>query len=453
MIINRVLPEAILVFFFFLTIQLGFAQDILKVEPLSSSKYIEFSPSISGNGKIMVFQRLVKDQWRFYESRLSENGSWNEPQPVESLNTQFGYLSGPCLSYDGNQLYFTAYQETELVNSEDIFMSERVNGIWQEAHNLGKPVNSFRFEGYPSISADGNTIIFMRENTDYDFDKENKVHCFKLFIAHKDKVGAWMEPEEIPYPVNFNCERSPKILYDNHTLLFSSLRSGGKGKFDIYSSKVDQNGIWSEPIPLHYLNTSENDQSPCLAGDGKSFYFYSDGDIFQVNIPEDQREYDLIEVRGNVIDAIYRVGLSVNLQILDPYNQEVEAFLDNTESDGKFNVNLLKGRIYYLDIIQDNNYTYSFPLDLTNLRGKKFHEAEFELFSNLNLKMEVVDKNTTLPIDPSLKIRIQLDKTPLKDTYMMRFFVKNFKEESSILKLEEVRKNPDFKRRVELTPL
>lgn len=425
-----------------------------RVKELSSSKNIEFAPAISGDGKSMVFQIMRKNRWYLYESYY-QNGVWTDPEPLDELNRKFEYIAGPSLTYNGQSLYFTAFQEDseQMVNSEDIFVSHKIGGMWSEPENLGKPVNSFMYEGFPSISPDGNTIYFMRDNKDYPFDDDVKVHCFKLFRSKRNIYGKWQKPEELPYPVNFNCERSPKIMIDNKTLMFSSLRADGKGKFDIYSSVLQSNDTWSQPVPVDYLNTKNNDQSPCISADGTTAYFYLDGDIFQVTIPDEQRSFDKITLHGKVIDAVFKLGLSVNVQMVNPYSGQIIQSLDNTESDGKFTVDLMKGLVYHFNIIQDNNYTYTFPLDLSNLGNRKEVKAEFELFSNLNLKLELIDKNNSQPIATDKKVYIKMEKTPREDIYLLKFEVDDYAMASTFFDLKEIRKNPDYTRKIELDPL
>ena len=430
------------------------AQSITKVEPISSSRFVEFGPAISGDGKTMVFQVMRKNRWYLYES-YSNGSAWTDPQPLESINRKFEYVAGPSLSYNGQMLYFTAYQESSemAVSSEDIFVSQKVGGVWMDPQNIGKPVNSFMYEGFPSISADGNTMYFMRDNKEHPFDEEVKVHCFKLFKAQKDIFGNWHEPEELPYPVNFNCERSPKIMIDNKTLMFSSVRGGGAGKFDIYVSKLLDNNMWTDPVALDFLNTDENDQSPCISSDGKTIYFYTNEDIYMAEIPEEYREFDQVNLNGQVIDAVFKLGLSVNIQIVNPFSGQVLSDLDNTESDGKFKVRLNKGVVYDFNIIQDNNYTYTFPLDLRDLGTAKEVDRTFELFSNLNLKMEVVDSQSKEIISTDERVYIQMDKTPREDIYLLRFQIENYMEASTFFDLKEIRKNPDYSRRIEVDPL
>ncbi len=147
---------------FFITLLTPFfvaAQNITKLEPISSNRYVEFGPAISGDGKTMVFQVMRKNRWHLYESYF-QGDSWSEPQALESINRKFEYIAGPSLSYNGQTLFFTAYHEDSemAVSSEDIFVSKKVGGVWMDPENLGKPVNSFMYEGFPSISADVNTL-------------------------------------------------------------------------------------------------------------------------------------------------------------------------------------------------------------------------------------------------------------------------------------------------------
>ncbi len=425
------------------------------VKNISDSKFLEFSPTLSGDGKTMIFQQMRKDRWYLYQSTFHA-GEWSVPVPLDKINSKFRNLSGggPGLSYDGKTLFFSAYVAgSEGVSSEDIYYCRYLNGEWTEAMNIGKPINSFRYEGAPSISPDGKTLYFMRENTDYAFDKDAKVHCFILYKSDLDENGNWQEPVALPYPVNFNCERSPRIMVDGKTLLFSSLRANSKGGFDIYQTRLKPDGMWSEPVPIDFINSSGNEQSPCITPDGEKIYYYYDSDIYEAVIPTDQRQFDRITLYGRVIDAVYKLGLSVNLEIVNSYSKEVITTFDNTESDGKFTMELYKGMRYDFNVIQDNNFTYTFPLDLTEFKKQVYLERDFELFSNLNLKIDVIDQKTQKVIPSDKRVMIQMDKTPREEIYLLKFNVENYWEASTFLDLNEVRKNPDFRKKVELNSL
>src|SRR6478609_5957167 len=74
--------------------------------PVNTLDFAEFAPTISADGKIMIFEsdRGGKDaHWRLYISYLIK-GVWSEPKDMEVINNfveRENFLGGPCLSYDG----------------------------------------------------------------------------------------------------------------------------------------------------------------------------------------------------------------------------------------------------------------------------------------------------------------------------------------------------------------
>ena len=79
-------------------------------------------------------------------------------------------------------------------------------------------------------------------------------------------------------PVNSGAwESQPSLSADGETLLFVSSRKGGMGKMDIW--KAEKIGVSPDGIPqfgnvsnVSELNTSGNDISPFLHADGKTLF-------------------------------------------------------------------------------------------------------------------------------------------------------------------------------------
>lgn len=220
------------------------------VPVISSSKNTEFAPTISADGRLMIFQSDADKRkgWQLFESHFQDT-VWTTPVPIRVINEKCQFLAGPSLSYDGNTLYYTAFIEG-ITETEDIFYSERTSdGNWSEPRSLGAPINTTDgYEGFPSISADGNSMYFMRVNEANEYDKKNRENCFTIFVSKLTPAGKWAEPVPVPAPINGGCERDPKIMADNHTLIFSSIRDGGKGKFDLFQSRLLPDQAWSTPV-------------------------------------------------------------------------------------------------------------------------------------------------------------------------------------------------------------
>lgn len=97
----------------------------------------------------------------FYSVKV--NGQWTTPVQWE-LNTPY-LEDNPDISPDGNKLYFTAIYDTIYgggYGSFDIWLSERIGGVWQTPVNLGPAINTVYHDANPSISNDGQTLFFTR---------------------------------------------------------------------------------------------------------------------------------------------------------------------------------------------------------------------------------------------------------------------------------------------------
>ena len=140
-----------------------------RVEVISTDKFIEFAPTISADGNTMIIESnknstRIKERWELFESTRNPDGSWREVVPLTAINEKCDFLAGPNLSHDGNRIFFTAFIQ-DVTKSEDIFYAERLtNNQWGEPKDIGPPINTENYEGFPSISADGNSLYFIRVN-------------------------------------------------------------------------------------------------------------------------------------------------------------------------------------------------------------------------------------------------------------------------------------------------
>jgi hypothetical protein len=65
----------------------------------------------------------------------------------------------PVISIDGISLYYTGNDRVDGIRGEDIFYSQKNDGIWTLAKNMGKPFCTKDDDAVNSISADGNILV------------------------------------------------------------------------------------------------------------------------------------------------------------------------------------------------------------------------------------------------------------------------------------------------------
>lgn len=328
----------------------------------------------------------------------------------------------PALTADEQTLYFTKRDSN---NQEDIYVSKKLNNQWTEAVNVGYPINmKDRNEGAVSISADGQTMFFAAAKR---FEKMD------IYMAKKYK-DYWQEPKKIGLPINTEWKESqPCISSDGKTLYFISDRPGGMGKLDIWKSTLLSDGSWSVAVNLgKTINTTENDQSPFMHPDNKTFYFTSQGWIgmggydffyskldengnfdspinlgYPINTANDERslivtangknafyaseglnnttEMDIYSfelykeaqpenvtyVKGSVYDSNTRKKLEAYFELIDLESSKtiIEAY--SNKGDGKFLMCLPTNKNYALNVSCKGYLFYSENFSLKNLKDKE----------------------------------------------------------------------------------
>lgn len=382
-----------------------YAQDALnksRVNIISKPGSTEFSPTISADGRTMIFEaqkgNKKEDKWELYQSTLMADNQWSEPVPLTSINEKCNFIAGPCLNYDGNMLYYTAYIEG-VTETEDIFYSELDGQEWSAPKPLGAPINTDdQYEGFPSISADGQSLYFIRQNPDYTYDRKSKEQCFRIFHATRQQDGTWSEPVPLPEPVNTGCERDPRIMADNHTLIFSSIRADGKGKYDLYQTRLRADGNWDEPVALDFVNSPESDQSPCISAEGNVMYYYSDADIYQVTIPVEHRQMINITLLGQVTAGAGQQpakGVIVVRNVKDGSTY----FTQSNEHDGRYSIVMSAGQAYEVTFSNAGYRSETMTFDFSDEETYREERRDVNLSSAWPFALTVHDKDLQRPVN------------------------------------------------------
>jgi outer membrane protein OmpA-like peptidoglycan-associated protein len=196
----------------------------------------------------------------------------------DSVNSDFNDYS-PSITADGNVLMFTREIETggnqffRGRRQEDFYVSYRLkDGSWTKARDAGPPLNTPGNEGAQTIGAGGQYMFFTA------CDRPDGLGRCDIYFSVNDG-RRWTEPYNIGPPVNSPYwESQPSISADGKTLFFISNRPGGSGRLDIWISEVGPDGRWQEPYNAgDVINTSGDEVTPFIHFDGKTLYFSSDG--------------------------------------------------------------------------------------------------------------------------------------------------------------------------------
>lgn len=174
----------------------------------------------------------------------------------------------PSLTADGNTLIFTRRGHGD----EDFYTSTFKDNDWQLATPLDG-VNTFQNEGAQSISPDGTWLVFTACNREGDGS-----HGSCDLYWSQQKNGTWSEPRPFSAAINSsNWEAQPTIGADNKTLIFSRGGGGPNNPISLYQTVRQSGGRWTKPEKLPpQINVGGKVHTPFLHSDGQTLYFSSD---------------------------------------------------------------------------------------------------------------------------------------------------------------------------------
>ncbi|MCX7918217.1 MAG: DUF4855 domain-containing protein [bacterium] len=172
----------------------------------------------------------------------------------------------PWISADGNTLFFVNGN----YGAEEIWYSEKTSGIWKPARKVVELDIPDISEQSPCLTSDGQRIYFTSNRAvgpPYNLDSGR----WRIFTATRNASGGWNSP----YLVNDDAAPGINVTTltdghdfgvflsrDNQTLYFCSSRSGGYGGYDIWYSKKDVNGKWTAPVNIGSpINSTASEQS------------------------------------------------------------------------------------------------------------------------------------------------------------------------------------------------
>ena len=183
--------------------------------------------------------------------------SFGDPENLgPTVNTVY-HENGPSISADGLTLFFDSPRPGGF-GSADLWDTTRVSTTdpWKLPVNLGPTVNTSAGEWNPSSSADGLTLYFA-SNRPGGSGSGDLWATTRISIAHP-----WQTPVNLGPPVNTSsAEWGPNIAADGLTLFFHSVRPGGFGGHDLWTTtRASVADPWQVPVNLGpTVNSSSDD--------------------------------------------------------------------------------------------------------------------------------------------------------------------------------------------------
>ena len=156
-------------------------------------------------------------------------GGWSDPQNLGDAVNTANWDSQPCFSADGKTLYFSSARKGGMGGSDIWFTVFKQGKGWIKPINAGPNINTNHEEMAPFIHADGQTMYFSSKGL-------TGMGGFDLFITRMDSAGQWQEAKNLGWPVNTSSDEINIVVSTNGKAAYlSSDLEEGFGGYDIYS--------------------------------------------------------------------------------------------------------------------------------------------------------------------------------------------------------------------------
>jgi outer membrane protein OmpA-like peptidoglycan-associated protein len=335
-----------------------------------NSVHSEYHPSLTVDEQTLIFTRMrpadaetengSKVEEDFYFS-IKDKNDW---KPAISLGPPINTHSNEgahSISPDGRYFFYTGCERKEGYGSCDLYVSEKQGNKWAAPVNFGPIVNSEKWDAQPTISADGQTLIFVSG-------RPSGKGLADLWVSQKAANGQWQTPQNIGDSLNTDLDEYGPFLHpDGKTLYFTSSGHPGMGGKDIFYSKKKADGKWSKPVNIGYpINTKADEVHMVVSADGKKGYFSSDReggfgkrDLYYFDLYEGAQPQPVTFLRGKVRDKKTAAFMQAAFEIIDLSTGETRALSRSDKQSGEFLVSLPAGSNYALNVSAPGYLFYS----------------------------------------------------------------------------------------------
>jgi len=290
----------------------------LKVVEGVSTPENEYLPILSPDNQMALFTRERKYpgdknsvvqtprlKERFMFSMLNSDGNFSIGEEMPEPFNIYDNEGGATLTADNNVLYYTVckFDKVRRYLNCDIYFSEFSNYEWSPVRSVSRKINlPGSWESQPSISSDGNILYFVS-------DRVGGYGGYDIYRSIKNDEGEWGTPINMGPTINSKSnEKSPFIHPDGKTLYFSSDGWFGMGGYDIFYSRLKDDGTWSKPKNIGYpINSPDDEVGFFVSTDGSRGFFASNKfsekggwDLYSFELYDEARPEKVLFIKGTV---------------------------------------------------------------------------------------------------------------------------------------------------------
>ncbi len=310
----------------------------------------EYYPSCTIDDSVLVFTRRMEGiREDFIKTTITKSG-YAKANAIEGSLNQEPSKGAINISQDGDWLLFAGNFSGKGEGNFDIYISYSTPQGWSEPFNLGPNVNTEYWESGPSLSPDKRDLYFSSTSPD-GFGGSD------LYVSHIQSNGRFGPAYNLGASINtIGDELAPFIHADNQSLYFTSNGLPGYGGTDLFVARRQSDSTWFVPENLGYpINTIDNEGSLFVSANAETAYYASDRadsrgslDIYRFQLPKHAQPLKTFYIMGLVKDAITGKPLPSLVELSEDSTQRVVNKLQTDESG-----------FYFITLPVGKNYTFT----------------------------------------------------------------------------------------------
>jgi len=191
-----------------------------------SSNRLYFTRAASIDQQPVVDQE-GRQQLNIYQADYAQ-GKWSNIVPL-NFNLENETYCHPAIFDGGNKIIFASPMPGGK-GKMDLYLSEKKDeNSWSTPKNLGEQINHSGNQWFPFVSSDRHLFYASDVGDGQGLD---------IYYANVDEEGNILSTQRLPFPINTSYDDFGLVFSEDGTSgYFSSNRSEGKGKDDVYAVK------------------------------------------------------------------------------------------------------------------------------------------------------------------------------------------------------------------------
>ncbi len=312
-------------------------------------------------------------------------GKWDEPKPLPSTINTDDNEGAAVMNSKMNKIYFTRCVREKKKNIGcDIYYSTKQGSNWKQAQKIAlKPDGGDSLSvGHPTLSKDEMLMVF---SGDLPGGKGGKD---LWMVRYNKREKSWGEPVNLASLNTPGDEMFPHLTSEGN-LYFSSNGLNGMGGLDIFKAEKLEKDSWGEIANLQYpINSSRDDYGITFEGmDEQRGMFTSNrtggkgkDDLFSFYLPEEiitLECYVLDELTNQPIPNAKLELVSDKGELYTKYTDEKGMFRFDAHQKGRY---IKKGGNFTISAEKEKYGAASSRFSTVGVEGSKLFIEEFRMY-------------------------------------------------------------------------